>query len=158
MGKARSPTQIHLQSMTGTTDKKIHREVQQYIETTVAAFGGWHETTAGEMAMLLGQKFVLTMILRLQAELAAEGGEKLMDTKDKTQIVWAIARFQSEFRAGQVALGLARPRITSRKPQNLVGQPRDTIAAISEEYRESKENHPGAKLARCAEDKKLKVV
>jgi hypothetical protein len=39
-----------------------------------------------------------------------------------------------------------------------VAQPRDTIAAIVEEYRESKENHPGAKLARCAEDKKLKVV
>jgi hypothetical protein len=145
--KPRSPTQIHLQSMTGTTDLKIHREVQQYVETTVAAFGGWHETTAGEMAMLLGQKFVLTMILRLQAELAAEGGDKLMDTKSKTQIVWAIARFQSEFRQGQVALGLARPRITSRKPQNLVGQPRDSIADIIEEYAVEKKA-----------EKKLKVV
>jgi len=140
MNKPRSPTQIHLQSMTGTTDRRIHREVQQYIETTVAQFGGWDQTTAGEQAMLLGQKFVLTMILRLQAELAAEGGEKLMDTKDKTQIVWAVARFQSEFRAGQVALGLARPRITSRKPLDLVASPRDTIAAIVEEYRDEKKS------------------
>lgn len=147
MNKPRSPTRIFLETKS-SGDKTIDRMVQDYVQNVVATFGGWDELTAGEYAMLLSQKLLLQTVLRCQNELAKQEGG-LLDGKGKpSNLQWLMVRFQSEFRAGQVALGLARPRITSRKPQNLVGQSRDTIAAITEEYAEKTK----------AEKRQLKVV
>lgn len=131
----RSPTQILLQSP-ACEDAEINRLIRDYIENVAAGFGGWSELTPGEMAMLVSQRICLLNIYRCQAALAKLGPEMLDDKGKPSQYVWMSARFQSEFRAGQVALGLARPRITTRQPRNLVAQPRDTIKAIMDEYAE----------------------
>ena len=148
----RSPTQLFLEKNpcdpTTSQGRHINRLVQDYVQNVVAQFGGWNELTAGEFAMLVSQKLCLTTILRCESEMAASDG-KLLDEKGKpSQIYWMIARFQAEFRAGQIALGLAKPRITSRRPKDLVAQPRNSIAEIIEEYAEKEK-----KAA-----KKLKVV
>ncbi len=146
MNKPRSPTQIKLETKS-TGDKTIDRLVQDYVQNVVAGFGGWSEVLPGEMFMLLSQKICLEIILRCQAELSKQ--EAMLDAKGKpSPLVWEMARFQAEFRAGQISLGLARPRISSRRTQDLKAQPRDTIAAITEEYAEKQK----------AEKRKLKVV
>ena len=138
MGKARSPTQIKLEAKS-TGDRTIDRLVQDYVQNVVAGFGGWSEVLPGEMFMLLSQKICLEIILRCQAELSKQ--EAMLDAKGKTSpLVWEMARFQAEFRAGQIALGLSRPRITSRRPKDLVGQPRDSIGSIMKEYEARKKN------------------
>jgi hypothetical protein len=133
----RSPTQIALEKKS-TGDSTIDRLVQDYIQNVVAQFGGWKELTAGEFAMLLSQKICLEAVLKCQSELSKEGAKLVDDAGKPSQLIWIQTRFLSEFRAGQIGLGLARPRITTRKTQNLVGQPRDSIAAIIEEYNDEK--------------------
>jgi hypothetical protein len=138
MNKPRSPTQIRLETKS-TGDKTIDRLVQDYVQNVVAGFGGWSEVMPGEMFMLLSQKISLEIILKCQAELSKQ--EAMLDAKGKpSPLVWEMARFQAEFRAGQISLGLARPRITTRRPIDLKAQPRDSIAAIVEEYRDEKKS------------------
>ena len=147
MNKPRSPTQIHLQSP-ACEDKEINHLIRDYIENVVAGFGGWSEVTPGEMAMLVSQRICLLSIYRCQAAMAKLGPGMLDDKGKLSQYVWLSSRYQSEFRSGQVALGLSRPRITTRRPKDLAAQPRDTIAAITEEYAEKQK----------AEKRQLKVV
>jgi hypothetical protein len=136
----RSPTQIALERKS-TGDSTIDRLVADYILNVVAQFGGWKELTAGEFAMLLSQKICLETVLKCQAELSKEGAKLVDESGKPSQLIWIQTRFLSEFRAGQIGLGLARPRITTRKSQNLVGQPRDSIAAIIEEYSDEKKKN-----------------
>jgi hypothetical protein len=119
-------------------DQTIHRIVQDYLQNCAAAFGGWSEVTPGEMSQLVNQKIALETVLRCQSALAA-GEASLLDASGKpSHLWWLMSRFQSEFRAGQVALGLARPRITTRRPANMIGVERDSIQQILDEYSAAK--------------------
>src|SRR6266704_2147792 len=93
------------------------------------------------------QKTCLQMVYRCQAEVDKLSTGPGVDLKKTKALISVMKGFQQEFRQGQVALGLSRPRITTRKPQDLVGVAGDTIAEITAEYAEDKKAQ-----------KKLKVV
>jgi hypothetical protein len=110
-------------------DIAIHRQVQQYIAETVSQLGGWNGMQAGDLAILLVQKQCLTIALALEAQVVASG--RLTDDKGRASpLLFAMTRFQSEFRQNQIALGLARARITSRRAKDL----NPSMADIMEEY------------------------
>jgi hypothetical protein len=110
-------------------DRAIHVQVQQYVAETVAQLGGWSGIQVGDLAMLLSQKICLTIALALEAEVVANG--RLSDDKGRPSALLAQMRaFQGEFRQNQIALGLARARITSRRAKDL----NPSMSDILEEY------------------------
>ena len=140
----RSPIRIALEEPS-CEDRRINNLVKHYVQTTVATFGGWNELLAGEQALLLSQKACLTAILKAQRDISRL--EEILDSKGKPSgLYWLLRCFTSEFRSNQVALGLARPRITARRPQDKVGAPRDTVQDIIDEYAEEKRRERKARV------------
>ncbi len=134
MNKPRSPTQIALEDKK-TGDNTIDRLITDYIQNVVSGWGGWKNLTAGEMAMLLSQKTCLQMAYRCQAEVDKLSSGPGVDLKQTKALISMMKSFMQEFRQGQVALGLSRPRLTTRRTQDLTGGvPGDSIASILEEY------------------------
>lgn len=63
------------------------------------------------------RKMSLTMALACEAEIVASG--KPRDDKGRASpLLFIMTRFQGEFRQGQIALGLARARVTSGAPKD----------------------------------------
>ena len=114
-------------------DRAIHSQVQQYIQETVAQLGGWGHISVSDLALILCQKRCLTMALALEAQVVASGN--LTDGKGRASpLLFTMTRFQSEFRQGQIALGLARARVTSTKPRDR--NPARHLNDILQEYKD----------------------
>jgi hypothetical protein len=114
-------------------DRAIHAQVQEYIQQTVAQLGGWSHISISDLALILCQKQCLTMALALEAQVVASGN--LTDGKGRASpLLFTMTRFQSEFRQGQIALGLARARVTSSKPRDR--NPTRHLDDILKEYKD----------------------
>lgn len=113
-------------------DRAIHSQVQQYIQETVAQLGGWGHISVSDLALILCQKQCLTIALALEAQVVASGN--LTDGKGRASpLLFTMKGFQAEFRQGQIALGLARARVTSCKPKDT--NPARHLEDIMQEYK-----------------------
>ena len=141
--RPRSAIEVALTKQTHA-DRAIHAQVQEYIQQTVAQLGGWSHISISDLALILCQKQCLTMALALEAHVVASGN--LTDGKGRASpLLFMMTRFQSEFRQGQIALGLARARVTSGAPKDR--NPARHLDDIVQEYKD-----------RAAETKRSKTV
>jgi hypothetical protein len=114
-------------------DRAIHSQVQQYVQETVAQLGGWGHISVSDLTLILCQKQCLTIALALEAQVVASG--KLSDDKGRASpLLFTMRGFQSVFRQGQIALGLARARVTSSKPRD--ESPGRHLDEVMEEYKD----------------------
>ena len=136
--RPRSAMQAALEKQTHA-NVDIHRQVQQYVAETISQLGGWSEVQAGDLALLLCQKQCLTVALACESEIVASG--KLQDEKGRAHPLFGTMRqFQSEFRQNQIALGLARARITSRRSKDLNPSMSDILEEYSTRTQKTKAN------------------
>lgn len=107
-------------------DNEIKKVVNDYIRRTIDELGGPEALTAGQQAMLLGQRVNLEVILLAEREIAAQN--KVVEANGEAlATIRTLQGSLTSFRHGQVALGLARPRRAKKDP---------TLGDVMEEYKQ----------------------
>lgn len=110
-------------------DPDVQRVLNDYVTETVEELGGVEALTAGQSAMLLGQRTALGVILLAERELSRS--EKVVEPNgEPVKTLRTLQGFLTVFRHGQVALGLAKPR-RSRKDV--------TMQDVLDEYKKKSE-------------------
>lgn len=121
-----------LQKILGRTpvvDAEVKKAINEYVIDTIEELGGIEHLTAGQQAVLLGQRVALEVIMLAEKEFASAGRIVSADG-DPLGALRVLQGYLAAFRQGQVALGLAKAR---RSKQQDV-----TIEEVMREYAKKK--------------------